>query len=82
VKVKKKIRKAEHIQNYKKAECRSKIRVAMYRKRIKLHAKFDVKIKSNAMQGKDAINFYLPQLRKRNTKPKFIKIQWKCIEKD
>jgi hypothetical protein len=54
----------------------------MYRKRIKLHAKFDVKIKSNAMQGKDAINFCLPQLRKRNTKPKFIKMQWKCIEKD
>jgi hypothetical protein len=29
----------------------------MYRKRIKLHAKFDVKIKSNAMQGCDKFLF-------------------------
>jgi hypothetical protein len=43
----------------------------MYRKRIKLHAKFDEN--KEQILGEDA----------RNTKPKFIKkMQWKCIEKD
>jgi hypothetical protein len=40
----------------------------MYRKRIKLHAKFDVKIKSKAMQGKDAINFAAIEEKKDQTK--------------
>jgi hypothetical protein len=47
----------------------------MYRKRIKLHAKFDENKEQNLkskLLGEDA----------RNTKPKFIKMQWKCIEKD
>jgi hypothetical protein len=41
----------------------------MYRKRLKLHAKFDIKIKSKIL-SEDAINFCLSQLKKRNTKPK------------
>jgi hypothetical protein len=38
--------------------------------------------KEQNFEGEEAINLCLSQLRKRNTKSKFIKMQWKCIEKN
>jgi hypothetical protein len=38
--------------------------------------------KKQNFEGEKAINLCLSQLRKRNTKSKFIKMQWKCIEKN
>jgi hypothetical protein len=37
--------------------------------------------KEQNFEGEEAINLCLSQLRKRNTKSKFIKMQWKCIKK-
>jgi hypothetical protein len=53
----------------------------MYRKRLKLHAKFDVKIKSNIL-SEVAINFCLSELRKRKilkTKTKLLRGHYKCL---
>jgi hypothetical protein len=38
--------------------------------------------KEQNFEGEEAINLCLSQWRKRNTKSKFIKMQWKCIEKN
>jgi hypothetical protein len=38
--------------------------------------------KEQNFEGEEAINLRLSQLRKRNTKSKFIRMQWKCIEKN
>jgi hypothetical protein len=69
--LKKKIRKTELIQNYKKAECRSKIRVPMYRKRIsKTSCKIRCQNKEqcNARQGCDKFQFAAIEEKKYQTK--------------
>jgi hypothetical protein len=38
--------------------------------------------KEQNFEGEEAINLCLSQLRKRNTKSTFIKMQWKCIKKN
>jgi hypothetical protein len=38
--------------------------------------------KEQNFEGEEAINLCLSQLKKRNTKSTFIKMQWKCIKKN
>jgi hypothetical protein len=48
----------------------------------KVTCKIRCQNKEQNFEGEEAINLCLSQLRKRNTKSKFIKMQWKCIEKN